>query len=145
MKVSSLMATNLCTNYQIEKKPAIDSNWRKATADDFISLHLVYENGIRGVLNLQGADPEPGKFDLKIDTFCDNGRLRISNGKCSIVKENSPHVQIVSDDFQTINQDIFDKLDSDHTFNSDEIYEKIPLTMKQSLVVMAELLGAKWQ
>merc|ERR1712004_26389 len=137
-KVSASILDNLCSNYHNEKLTG--SDWRKTTADDFVSVHFAFENGVRGGMNLNGVSAEPSKFDLSVEIFCSVGKISIRDGKCSVVKEGSPHVDIIEDDFQSVPLENISTLEEDITS-----YDKVPVMTKQSLVIMAETLGRKWE
>ena len=123
-KVQALVQNGLCTDYNNttdnNKKSENqdnsgnfgnfsknDTSWRKITADDFCSVHLQFKNRTSGLMTLNGAHPEPGKFLLTLDFYCEKGRLSVADGRCTLVKQHcAPHRDIVCDDRQAIDDDL---------------------------------------
>ena len=95
-----------------------------------MSAHLAFENGVRGGISLNGVSAEPLKFELSVEIFCSTGKISIANGKCSVVKEGSPHVDIIEDDFQSVSLETISALEENITN-----YDKVPIMKKQSLVI----------
>lgn len=88
-KVQALVQNGLCTDYANQsddtgtQNDCKASNWRKITADDFCSVHLQFKNKTSGLMTLNGAHPEPGKFLLTLDFYCEKGRLSVADGRCT--------------------------------------------------------------
>ena len=104
-----MVQNGLCTDYDNNTKNSEENqtNWRKVTADDFCSVHLQFKNRCSGLMTLNGAHPEPGKFLLTLDFYCEFGRLSVADGRCTLVKQHcAPHRDIVCDDRQAIDDEL---------------------------------------
>ena len=62
-------------NYDYNLRP---DHWRRITADDFCSAQIRFEDGTIALLNLNGAAPEFGRFDLGIEFYLGVGGARVS-------------------------------------------------------------------
>lgn len=96
----------------IEASRGINNNWRRITADDFANCQLKFEDGTLGILNLNGADPVPGKFKLDIEFYCDNGHLKISDFKTVITRKfTAPQSEVICDDLKSMPEELLAYID----------------------------------